>query len=288
MRTVGPAVAGSWYPGNRAALVDLVDALFDKVGESGPTGAPDPTFDAVVAPHAGFIYSGQVAAHAIGPLRGRRVRRVIVIGPSHYAGFRGARLPDADAYATPLSDVPIEADVVAKLRDDPSFEVDRRPFSREHSLESELPFLQRALEPGWAVVPVLVGPSSGPADLDGIARALRPWADDGAFVVVSSDFTHYGRGFGYLPFTLDVEQGLERLDRGAIDMIVAGDAAGFEGYCDETGATICGRLAIGVLLRLWPEGVRARLLAYATAGRMTGDWSHSVSYAAIGATRVAA
>ena len=275
---IGPAVAGSWYPASRSALADLVDRLLD--GAPAPEGAAPRI---VVAPHAGFVYSGRVAAHAFRPFAGSGgVRRVILIGPSHYVGFRGARVPEAEAYRTPLGDVPLDRETLGELVERPGFEADNRPWTREHSLEAEIPFLQRALGAPFAAVPVLVGASTSPAQVREIAAGLRAAADASTLVVVSSDFTHFGRAFGYVPFVSDVPGGLRRLDGGAIDLIAAGDADGFARYCDETGATICGRLAIEVALRVPPGGARGRLLAYDTSGRMTGDWEHTVSYAAIG------
>lgn len=282
--TIGPAVAGSWYPASRSALADLVDRLLDDA--AAPEGAPPRI---VVAPHAGFMYSGGVAAHAFRPFAGSgAVRRVILIGPSHYVGFRGARVPEAEAYRTPLGDVPLDREVLAGLLEHPAFEADNRPWAREHSLEAEIPFLQRALGAPFVAVPVLVGGSTSPAQVREIAEGLRGAADASTLVVVSSDFTHFGRAFGYVPFERDVAEGLRRLDGGAIDLITAGDADGFARYCDETGATICGRLAIEVGLRLPPAGARGRRLAYDTSGRMTGDWDHTVSYAAIGLAGAAA
>jgi hypothetical protein len=99
--------------------------------------------------------------------------------------------------------------------------------------------------------------------------------------VVSSDFTHYGPRFGYVPFDKDVPEAIERLDLGAVQPIVDLDAPGFERYVRETGATICGHAAISVLLRLLGGETTGRLDAYDTSGRITGDWGHSVSYAAL-------
>jgi hypothetical protein len=100
-------------------------------------------------------------------------------------------------------------------------------------------------------------------------------------VVVSSDFTHFGPRFGYVPFESDVPNRIRELDMGAVRLIEALDAGGFERYVLETGATICGRDAIDVLLRALPRGVVGKLAAYDTSGNLAGDWDHSVSYAAL-------
>jgi AmmeMemoRadiSam system protein B len=274
---IGPAVAGSWYPSGRAALSDLVDRMLDEVR------APAAVTRMVVAPHAGFEYSGRVAAHAFRPFAGSgTIRRVILIGPSHYVGFGGARLPHAQVYRTPLGDVALDRSALDDLATRPGFEADNALWAREHSLEAELPFLQRTLGESFEAVPVLVGAHTTAPQVRLIADGLRAWAGPATLVVVSSDFTHFGRAFGYLPFEADVPENVRRLDRGAIDLIAAGDAEGFARYCRETGATICGRLAIEVALRLPPAGAAGHLFAYDTSGRMTGDWEHTVSYAALG------
>lgn len=271
---IGPAVAGRWYPAGAGALADAVDHLFDDAPEA-------PLVPAVIAPHAGYAFSGATAAAAFRRYVGAGLRRFILLGPSHHHGFAGARVPDAGALSTPLGDVPIDVEAVRALAECPGFTHDNRVFEREHSLEAELPFLQRTLDDpeGLAIVPVLVGSHSSAAQLDDLARALRPIAGSGAGIVISSDFTHYGAAFGYVPFRAGIEAGLRDLDLGAARFIVNGDAAGFRDFCDRTGATICGRHAIEVALHLGLS--RGAVAAYTTSGALTGDWDHTVSYAAI-------
>jgi len=270
---LGPAVAGTWYPAGRDALAALVDRLLD-AAEAGAARA-------VIAPHAGYAYSGSLAATALRALELSGTRRVILLGPSHHFGFAGAAVPaEGRACRTPLGDLAIDREAVAALGASPGFRMDDRVFVPEHALESELPFLQRLLPDGLAIVPVLVGGGASRADAADVARALEPLLDEATRIVVSSDFTHYGTAFGYVPFREAVPERIEALDRGALAAIAAGDAAGFARYVDETGATICGRRAIDVLLRL-PAGSRGRTVAYDTSGRQTGRWDHSVSYAAV-------
>lgn len=276
-RTVGPAVAGTWYPDDPVELARLVDELFARAPRPADSSPPA----AVIAPHAGYVYSGAVAAHGFAAVLGRSFRRVVLLGPSHYVGFPGLAVPDAAAYLTPLGPVPIDAAAVTELRGRPGFRVDSGPFAREHSLESELPFLQRALRPGWEVVPILTGSRITGATADRLSEVLVPLLGPETLVVVSSDFTHYGRAFGYVPFHDQIETRLRALDLGAVDRITGWDPDGFEEYVERTGATICGRDAIGLVLRIFPSDTRARLAAYDNSGRMTGDWSHAVSYAAV-------
>ena len=273
-RVLGPAVAGTWYPSSPAALERDVDRLL--------VGAPaDRPPIALVVPHAGYVYSGAVAGQAFARLAGRAFRRVILIGPSHRAAFRGACLPAAEVYRTPLGDVAIDRDGIARLAGHPDFRVDDGPFVAEHCLEAEIPFLQRMLSGEWTLVPLLIGAGTEATRLESVSFALRSLPAEGRLLVVSSDFTHYGPRFGYVPFESDLPRRIRELDMGAIDHIVRLDRAGFAAYVAETGATICGRAAIEVLLGVLPAGVRAELVSYDTSASMTGDWDHSVSYASL-------
>jgi AmmeMemoRadiSam system protein B len=105
--------------------------------------------------------------------------------------------------------------------------------------------------------------------------------DPETLVVVSTDFTHYGPRFSFVPFEEDVPERIRQLDMGAVDRILASDRRGFESYVKDTGATICGHRAIDVLLSLLPGDLETALVAYDTSGRITNDWDHSVSYASL-------
>ena len=273
---LGPAVAGTWYPAEPAALAGEVDTLLARAAVK-PTGE----VVALIEPHAGFAYSGAVAAHGFGRVRGAGFDRVLLLGPSHYVAFRGATVAPARSYRTPLGETPIDVDAVSELGNLPAFRTDAAAFLREHSLEAEIPFLQRVLAPGWRLVPVLIGSGTRGEVAQQVADALRPLLEPRTLVVVSSDFTHYGPRFGYVPFDDDVPARIEKLDMGAIERVVAQDLRAFEEYVARTGATICGRDAIGVWLRMAPEGLEADLVSYDTSGNITGDRVHSVSYATI-------
>ncbi|HXV75612.1 MAG TPA: AmmeMemoRadiSam system protein B [Candidatus Polarisedimenticolaceae bacterium] len=276
---LGPTVAGSWYPSNPAELRRQIEGFLSAGGATEKAkGSPV----ALIAPHAGFVYSGAVAARAFRLLRARPIRRVVLIGPSHYAAFRGARVPRATTYRTPLGEIDLDATAIESVLDPPFVAADDEPFEREHCLEAEIPFLQCVLADGWSMVPMLIGGATTAERRSELSRALQPLIDGGTVVVVSSDFTHYGDGFHYTPFRRDVRDRIRELDMGAIDRIVAIDRTGFDSYVAETGATICGRVAIGVLLGLEFGAVDARLIDYATSGEITGDWGHCVSYAAVG------
>lgn len=283
-KTLGPAVAGTWYPSAAGELEQQVDG-FLSVPQPSTDEASSEGLTALISPHAGLVYSGAVAGQGFARLRGRSLQRVLLMGPSHYASFQGACLPEADAFRTPLGSVPLDREMIELAGRHPGFRIDDGPFAPEHCLEAEIPFLQRTLAPGWKLVPVLLGGGSLDRSIRQIVDALAPLLDAGTLVVVSSDFTHYGPAFGYVPFRELVPERLRQLDMGAVERILDLDRDGFDDYVAETGATICGRVAIDVLLGMLAPETRTELVAYDTSGRMTGDWNHSVSYACISFSR---
>jgi hypothetical protein len=275
------ALAGTWYPADAETLAETVDALLAEAVSEPPGGG----IRALLVPHAGYTYSGLVAASAFALIRGAQYRRVMVLAPAHHAGFDGLSIGDVDAYETPLGAVPLDAETIARLRASALVRAEPAAHQREHAIEIELPFLQRALAPGWRLVPILVGRLDGDEDRL-LADLIRPFLDDGTLIVVSSDFTHYGPRFGYVPFPPDrrVTERIRALDDGAIARIVAHDAPGLLRYREETGVTICGVWPLTLLLRLLPADAAVHRLSYAASGALTGDWRHSVSYAALAVT----
>ena len=272
-------LAGAWYSGDPARLRAELD------GYLAAADAPaDRSLLGVVMPHAGYAYSGACAAFGARTiaLRGN-VRRVVLLGFSHrHALPRRASVPSHEtAFRTPLGDIPLDTAALARLLEHPAFCDVSATRHGENSIEMQLPILQAALgDAPWSLVPVALGQLDDASRGD-IAQALEALLDDSTVWVASSDFTHYGDSFGYVPFRRDIPENLRKLDHGAIDRILAGDAAGFLDYCDRTGATICGQEPIAILLRLLPPDFRAAELHYDTSGRATGSFDHSVSYATI-------
>lgn len=277
---VRPSVlAGTWYPGDRDQLALLVDHLLDLAAGPGESDAPPPR--AVIVPHAGYAYSGPTAAKAIARLRGQRFTRVIILAPTHYSPFSGLSIADVDAFSTPLGEVPLDRAAIEQLRRSPLVGSVAEAERQEHSIEIELPLLQRALAPGWSLVPVLVG-RLDEQDYQTAAELLRPLADARTLVLVSSDFTHYGSRFGYQPFPLDDQTParLRELDGQASARIQARDQAGLLALERRTGITVCGIRPIAILLGMLPPEARVERLDYQTSGALTGDYRNSVSYAA--------
>jgi len=274
-----PAVAGQFYPADPAELARDVKGFIEKGKAEVPAGT---RAIGVVAPHAGYEYSGATAGKAYAWLAGAAPKRVIVLALSHGGGRVPLWIDDADAYRLPGGDIPVDRDAVEALKK-AGLPAIAGAAGREHSLEVQLPFLREALKPGWRLVPIYVAG----ADLDtckSAAAAIKTIMDDSTIVVASSDFTHYGASYGYVPFSgtdAEVSKKLEELDGGAVKLILAKDAAGLDEYLDKTGATVCGRYPITVLLDLAPEWASGREAGYAQSGAISKDYSLSVGYAGI-------
>ncbi len=268
-------IAGSWYPGNSAELTKLVTELLDDAQLPELKGRPY----GLISPHAGIQFSGSAAACAYKALQGLTVKRVILMGPSHYTCMYGMAVSGVDAYETPLGKVRVDRKICDALARQPLFQGPVQAEMPEHSLEMQLPFLQIVLGE-FELVPLVVG-ELGRHDYAVAAAELKKYVNEETVVVVSSDFTHYGPRFGYVPFSDKLKQNLAKLDGDAIKKIIARDASGFLRYVDETGATICGSRPIGVLLQMLPSEARGTKLIYYTSGDLLKDYTDSVSYASI-------
>jgi len=210
---------------------------------------------------------------------------VVVLGPAHHGGFRGLSIAHVEAYETPLGRIPLDLEAVAGLRRSPLVVTSAQAHRHEHSIEMQLPFLQRVLEPGWRLVPILVGEM----DTQGYERAgrlLSPLLDDHTLLIVSGDFTHYGSAFGYQPFPPDarVRDRLRALDMGAFQAIVRHDPRQLSAYRERTGWTGCAFGPLMVTLNLLPRAAHIVLVGYATSGALSGEYHNSVSYVAAAVT----
>lgn len=183
-----PAVAGVFYPSDAAELTQTVTGL---LAATGPLEALPRRLSAIVVPHAGYVYSGPVAASAYAYLRQRHaqspVRRIVLLGPAHRVGFVGMALAGCAAFQTPLGNVSVDADLVKIITALPAASTLPVAHAQEHSLEVQLPFLQICC-PNTPVVPLLVGD----VDADAVAGVLNALGeDDDTFIVISSDLSHF-------------------------------------------------------------------------------------------------
>ncbi|MCP4252361.1 MAG: AmmeMemoRadiSam system protein B [Candidatus Scalindua sp.] len=272
-----PAVAGRFYPESEADLSKKINKYLDKASIEDLPGKPV----AIISPHAGYQYSGAIAAYGYKAIRNYEYKRVIVLAPSHYSRYRGASILDVEAYKTPLGLVRLNQGICNNLINNPPFfGTFKNAHKREHSLETQLPFLQTVLGNDFELIPVLISRLNN-EELDFIVDKLRPLIDEDTLIVASSDFTHYGYGYDYVPFRKDVEANLRKLDHGAIERILALDFEGFYQYKRVTGITACGFMPIALLMKLLPSDVQGKVLKYDTSGNILGNFESSVSYASI-------
>ncbi len=267
-----PAVAGQFYEGDGAALARQVESCF--TNERGPGALPPRqrssgrSVQAIVVPHAGFVYSGPIAAHAYRLVAADRPpESVLVLGVDHYGLSRGAALSNRP-WLTPLGPTPVDPDLVAALRS-PPVDVDERAHQREHSIEVQLPFLEYVL-PHPRFVPLEV--RFGPFDfLKQVAEVVRTAIRDrDVLLVASTDFSHY------VPPAV-----AERLDRMAIDQILASDARGLYDTVRRNDISMCGVAPTSVLLAaLEGRHLRPRLLRWGHSGEVE-PMREVVGYAAI-------
>ncbi len=277
-RVLESALAGSWYTGDPAALRAEIKGYSDK--------AEGPVLEhvqALILPHAGYRYSGQTAAYGIKQIAGKPFSRVIVMGPSHHAALENrVCVSDFTHYRTPLGEVPIDWAFVAALRQNELFQSVPSAERPEHSVQIEVPLLQEALG-SFKLVPLVLGQLDA-ATARAAGERIASLIDEETLVIASSDFTHYGANYDFVPFTEKIEENLKKLDMGAVEQITAKDPEGFLRYVGNSGATICGRAPIAVLLSMLPGASAAHLLRYDTSGKLTNDFSMSVSYCAIAFT----
>lgn len=277
-----PQVAGRFYPGNMNALKDQINSFFKNVPKQSHRGRPL----AIISPHAGYQYSGQVAAFGYSTIKDYELTRVIIISPRHAMGvggvkrYRGVSILNVGNFKTPLGTIPIDQDACNHLLNSSKlFWPYEDAYKGEHSLETQLPFLQMALG-NFKVVPIMVGLLIDD-DYNQVANAIKPLMDDKTLIVVSSDFTHYGEAYGYVPFKKDIEKNIHSLDYGAFEKILSKDFDGLRLYRKETGLNACGIIPIALLLKLLPKEALGEILNYNTSGHQSNNFSYSVSYASI-------
>ncbi len=177
-----PAVAGTFYPNDAAALRSMISTYIE-----GDAGLECPK--AIIAPHAGYVYSGAVAGEVYRKLGSahERIKRVVLLGPSHRVAFRGMAVPSSTSFRTPLGDIPIDSESIQQIVDDPSVGFLDEAHHQEHSLEVHLPFLQYVLD-DFTLVPIVVGDASKEA----VASVLEKlWGGDETLIVISSDLSHF-------------------------------------------------------------------------------------------------
>ena len=249
------AVAGLFYPGAAAELRPMVEGFLREGVPTEPGYSPK----AVIAPHAGFVYSGPVAGSAFRCFaeEAEKIRRIVLVGPAHRVPVRGLALPGQDAFETPLGTVAVDQGLVGRISGMPEVSTNTAAHAPEHCLEVELPFLQLVLG-SFSILPLLVSHASA----EDVARVLdRVWGGAETRIVISSDLSHY----------LSYEAARE-VDRGT-----AGRVVDLQRPIEEHQA--CGAAAInGLLAAARDRHLAPRLLDLRNSGDTAGDRMRVVGY----------
>jgi AmmeMemoRadiSam system protein B/AmmeMemoRadiSam system protein A len=275
--------SGGWYPEDPGELECLLEERFAaSLRRTGPFLFPRAL--GYIVPHAGPAWSGTVAAGVYRSLRQQKPERIVVLAFPHRGGIEGLVSPDIDRISTPLGEVALDTAFAGGF---PRVAEER---VCDHSFEIQLPFLQKAA-PEALVTPLYAGRMEAGerrAAAERLAAAWRP----GTVFLASSDFTHYGRSFGYLPFPTDgaVAARLDELDHDCLDAAGSLDSALFLDTVAARNATVCGTSPIALLLDVLRrldgsagiDSIYQSVLDYQTSGEITGGYRHSVSYAAVG------
>lgn len=256
MQQIRPAaVAGTFYPEEKTILSQEIDSLITSARRS--TRTPK----VLVAPHAGYRYSGPIAASAYAQVVSGRdwIRRVVLLGPAHRVPVRGLVLPDAASFATPLGVIPVDHDAVAIINDLPQVTTNAIAHTWEHSLEVQLPFLQKTLDT-FTLIPLVVGDASA----EEVAAVLdRLWDGKETLIVVSSDLSHY------LPYNIAKNEDIATADT----IINLNGPLSHEQACGSTPLN-------GMLLAAQRHQLRAQLLDLRNSGDTVGDHTNVVGYGA--------
>jgi AmmeMemoRadiSam system protein B len=255
-------VVGTFYPGNPGMLATEIDTMLEDAQRRNPPGDDEPLPKAVIVPHAGYIYSGPVAAGAFLRLRRGKgtITRLVLLGPVHRVAVRGLALPAATAFETPLGTVPVDVDAAKLLTGLPQVTVSAPAHALEHSLEVQLPFLQRVLG-DFSLIPLAVGDARPEA----VAEVLeRLWGGSETLIVISSDLSHY------LPYDTAT-----RVDHQTVQTLL-------DLHLLSTHEQACGATPVnGFIVAARRKGLIPKLIDLRNSGDTAGDKGRVVGYASI-------
>ncbi|MGV8171882.1 MAG: AmmeMemoRadiSam system protein B [Candidatus Woesearchaeota archaeon] len=277
--------AGKFYEYNEQALDKQISECFED--KNGPGALPlnkrSGTIKAIIAPHAGYAYSGPCAAWAYKEIAETEFADLyIIIGPNHSGKGNAISM---QGYETPFGLARVDQEFARQLLEkNEELQIDEEVHAEEHSIEVQLPFLQFATKDKMhelKILPIILSEIDyTKLGLDIKETILE--SGKNVIIIVSSDFTHYGHNYHYIPFSADVKKNIYALDRKSIDFIESLNADGFLGHIDETQDTICGAFPIATLLKSLKQS-KVELLQYYTSADLEEEsaYKNSVSYAAI-------
>ncbi|ODQ66282.1 UPF0103-domain-containing protein [Nadsonia fulvescens var. elongata DSM 6958] len=277
--------AGTWYSGSKSVLNHQLDQFLHNVPSKSDTyeSLPVPGARIIVGPHAGYAYAGQTLANAYKCWDTTNIKRVFILGPSHYHYFQGAMLTPFDSYQTPLGDIPVDTKTIKELRKTTFFRtMSELVDEEEHSFELHMPFLYKTMADSPSgvilpIIPILIGNTTRHTEAQ-LATAMAPYiADPENAFMISTDFCHWGKRFDYLSYiaqkpsnlspenfddlvlknlssvskiksNMPIYKSIELLDRLGMDIASTGSTSAWNKYISLTKNTICGRRPLGILI----------------------------------------
>ncbi|MBN1502620.1 AmmeMemoRadiSam system protein B [Candidatus Woesearchaeota archaeon] len=278
-------VAGQFYESTFDKLDKQIKECFNSKKGPGelPVKRKTQRLTAAIIPHAGYSFSGACAAWAYKEIAESDFPRCyVILAPNHQGSNSGLSIED---WRTPFGLIKTDKDMIIALKENTHLRINESAHKYEHSLEVQLPFLQFVSKDriqDLRIVPITIGRDIEYGRLG--KEILATVKNKKVVFIVSSDFTHYGPNYGYVPFTLEIPDRLNELDKRAIELIKKIDAKGFADYINETGITICGYMPILIVLSIieqFEQKPTAELLMHYTSGDILGDYRNSVSYASI-------
>lgn len=263
--------AGRFYPGNSEKLSEQIKAFLSKADVKKQKNY------GIIAPHAGYVYSGQTAAYSFSCIQ--KADTFVMLGTNHLNAKNEISI---DNFETPLGIVQNDVEFSRKLLKNSIFSENSQDY--EHSIEVQLPFLQYLVK-NPRIVPINMA-TDNIQEIKKMAELIIETSKKlgrKIYIIASSDFIHYGPGYGFMPFpSEDASDKLEKLDREAISFILNLDSSGFLDYVHKTGATICGKGAIAVAIEACRMigAKKAKLLKFSSSADISGD-ENAVDYASI-------
>ncbi len=281
-----PIVAGQFYEEDFDGLNKQIIECFES--EKGPGALPINKRKGfvlgAVVPHAGYLFSGPCAAWSYKEIAESEFPDLfIIIGPNHSGMGRTSTI--LDDWETPFGIIKTDEEFGKKLINNSCIIEDATAHLHEHSIEVQLPFLQFVSKDhlkDLRFVPITVGFDSNIKELaSGIKKTIEE-SGKKVCVIASSDFTHYGFNYGYVPFSTNIKENMQKLDSDAIEFIKKLDSEGFLNYVKIKEATICGAVPIAILIELMKgKAEKVNLMHYYTSADIMGDYNNAVGYASI-------
>lgn len=277
-------LSSAWYPSKKKDLLESINKHYAYAQKHYRVGLKSSLVRSIICPHAGYEYSGNVAAAAFSLVKPNMFKRVVILAPTHYDSFEGVALPSDtyEFYKNVLGVMSLDKEMLKKLAQEKSlFSYNDRAHELEHAVNVLLPFIQTSCGYDCKLVPLLIGNVTTKQSLQ-IASVVKQFLDKETLLVVSSDFVHYGSRFGYEPFKQNITQQIFQLDSEIIQEIQDHNLQGFNQVIQRTGATVCGRHPIMVLLALLQQqafgDVDSYVVGYDTSASDQKNPAHSVSY----------